>query len=69
MAATAALGAARLVLEGDSHPSQLRDDVCSPGGMTIEGISVLEQGARGAMMQAIVKTAQKNAALVEKAKK
>jgi pyrroline-5-carboxylate reductase len=69
MAASAALGAARLILERGAHPAQLRDDVCSPGGMTIEGISILEQGARGAMMRAIVETAKKNAVLVEKAKK
>ena len=36
------LGAARLALESSSHPSQLRQAVCSPGGSTIEGIYALE---------------------------
>lgn len=36
------LGAARLAIESGTAPEQLKRDVCSPGGATIEGIYVLE---------------------------
>ena len=38
------LGSARLALESDMHPSELRQAVCSPGGSTIEGIYALQNG-------------------------
>ena len=34
-------GSAKLALESDMQPSQLREAVCSPGGSTIEGIKTL----------------------------
>ena len=36
------LGAARLAIESGTSPEQLKNDVCSKGGATIEGIYVLE---------------------------
>lgn len=36
------LGAAKLAMESENHPAQLRQAVCSPGGSTIEGIHALE---------------------------
>ncbi len=36
------LGAASLAIESSTSPEQLKKDVCSPGGATIEGIYVLE---------------------------
>lgn len=66
-AAAAAMGAARLAMDSGKAPSELRDAVCTPGGMTIEGIAELERsGARGTMMRAVVSTAEKGRVLTEK---
>jgi pyrroline-5-carboxylate reductase len=66
-AMSAMLGAARLAMEAGKTPSELRDDVCTPGGMTIEGVYEIERaGARAAMMRAIVLTAEKGKILTEK---
>ena len=40
-AAQATLGAAKMVLENDISPEQLRINVCSPGGTTIEAVESL----------------------------
>ncbi|MDR2356264.1 MAG: pyrroline-5-carboxylate reductase, partial [Clostridiales Family XIII bacterium] len=42
-AAQTALGAARMVLETGVDPLTLRQNVCSPGGTTIEAVNVLLQ--------------------------
>ncbi len=48
------LGAAKLLLESDEHPGQLKDRVTSPGGTAIAGIHTLEQGGlRTTMINAI----------------
>ncbi|MDR3230671.1 MAG: NAD(P)-binding domain-containing protein [Synergistaceae bacterium] len=66
-AMSALLGAARLSMEAGRHPSELRDDVCTPGGMTIEGIYEIERaGARAAMMKAVVLTAEKGKVLTDR---
>jgi pyrroline-5-carboxylate reductase len=43
LAAQTAKGAAEMVLSAGKTPQQLIDDVCSPGGTTIEGLRVLEE--------------------------
>ena len=42
-AAQATLGAAKMVLENDISPEQLRINVCSPGGTTIEAVNSLQE--------------------------
>jgi pyrroline-5-carboxylate reductase len=36
-------GAARMLMEFDESPRELCHDICTPGGMTIEGVKVWEQ--------------------------
>lgn len=53
-AAQAVLGSAEMVLKTGRHPGELKDMVCSPGGTTIEGLSVLEEkGMRSAVIDAL----------------
>ncbi len=38
------LGSAKMILESQEHPWPLIDQVCSPGGTTIEGVTALQAG-------------------------
>lgn len=54
MAAQSVLGSAKMVLETGMHPAQLKDNVCSPAGTTIEAVASLEEnGFRRAIIEAI----------------
>lgn len=47
-------GTAKMLLQNDQHPAQLRTDVCTPGGTTIHGLHALERGGlRAATMSAV----------------
>lgn len=60
IAAQTVLGSAKMVLESRKHPAQLKDEVCSPGGSTIEGVEELERGAfRSTTTEAIRATTAK----------
>ncbi|AGK53518.1 pyrroline-5-carboxylate reductase [Bacillus sp. 1NLA3E] len=53
-ASQAILGAAKMVLETGIHPGELKDQVCSPGGATIEAIASLEEnGFRSSVIKAV----------------
>lgn len=48
------LGSARLQLETGTHPGELKDAVCSPGGSTIRGVAALDEfGFRKSCMKSI----------------
>ncbi len=54
LAAQTVMGSAKMVLESGIHPAVLKDQVTSPGGTTIAGISALEKaGFRSAIIQAV----------------
>lgn len=61
MAAQSVLGAAKMVLETNLHPGELKDNVCSPKGTTIEAVAKLEEcGFRSAIIKAVRACAEKS---------
>ena len=67
MAAQAVLGAAKMVLETGEHPGKLKDNVCSPGGTTIEAVYTLEKNNfRGTVISAMESCTEKAIKMGEK---
>lgn len=61
VAAQAVLGTARLLQESGEHPRALIDQVCSPGGTTIEGVASLQQnGFEAAVLEAAAASFEKD---------
>ena len=64
LAAQMVAGSAGLVLESGKHPGQLKDEVCSPGGVTIQGVRALERsGFRSAVIEGVIAAYEKNGSL------
>ena len=60
LAAQMMAGTAQLALSG-MHPGPLKDQVCSPGGTTIQGVRALEKGGmRSAVMEAVIAAYEKS---------
>lgn len=52
LAAATVLGSAKMVLDTGKHPEELKDDVCTPGGITIEMVKKMEEvGFRNAVLE------------------
>lgn len=61
ISAQTVLGSAKMILESDEHPWQLIDNVCSPGGTTIEGVTSLQSdGFEAAVYNAVDKALDKD---------
>ena len=69
LAAQTLAGAAEMILHGIGHPGELKDNVCSPGGTTIQGVHALERGAfRGVVASAVLAANNRNTELGKGAK-
>lgn len=65
-AAQSVLGAAKMVLENDISPEQLRINVCSPGGTTIEAVNKLfENGFEESVKQGFQAAVDKSKAMTK----
>lgn len=66
LASQTVLGSARMLLETKQHPGALKDNVCSPGGTTIDAVAVLEEkGLRSAVIDAVTACAEKSKRLTK----
>ena len=64
IASQAVLGTVRLLQETGEHPASLIDQVCSPGGTTIEGVCALKaNGFEETVMKAIQASLEKDLSL------
>ncbi|MDH4128434.1 MAG: pyrroline-5-carboxylate reductase [Spirochaetota bacterium] len=61
LATQTVLGSAKLLLSTGKHPAELKDMVTSPGGTTIEGLSVLEENSfRSSIIEAVYEATEKS---------
>ena len=66
-AAQTLAGASAYLMESGEHPGKLKDNVCSPGGTTIEGVRALEaNGFRSAATEAVIAAYEKTLTLEKK---
>lgn len=64
IAAQSVYGSAKMIMESDKHPWELVDNVCSPGGTTIEGVlSLKEDGFEIAIQNAVDAAVEKDSKL------
>lgn len=61
LALSTVLGTAQLLHQSEMHPAQLKDQVTSPGGTTIAGVTQLERaGFRSALIEAVQAASQRS---------
>lgn len=65
-AAQTVLGSAKMVLESDISPEQLKINVCSPGGTTIEAVKVFEECRLYEIIDEAVKACVEKSAVLSK---
>ncbi len=56
------VGAAKLCLKGEKHPAELKRMVATPGGTTLAGLKVMEDGKLKEMIASVVEEATKRSA-------
>lgn len=67
LAAQTLLGASKMVLERGIHPAQLKDEVTTPAGCTIDGLMALEEGKlRVTLIKAVLAAEKKSRKLGQK---
>lgn len=66
IAASSVLGSAKMVLESDSHQWALIDQVCSPGGTTIQGVTSLQVNHFESTIYAAVDAVTAKDAMIQK---
>lgn len=66
LAAQTVMGSAKLLIETDGHPGQLKDMVTSPGGTAIAGLHTLEQGGLRTTLMNAVESATERARVLGK---
>jgi len=60
LASQAVSGSAKMVAETGKHPGELKDQVCSPAGTTIEAVATLEKyGFRNSILEAMKECTKK----------
>ncbi|XP_057653197.1 pyrroline-5-carboxylate reductase 3 [Diorhabda carinulata] len=60
LAAQTILGAGKMARDAGKHTAQLKDEICSPAGTTIQGVHALEKhGIRAAFIEAVEATAKR----------
>jgi len=62
LSAQSLLGAAKLCLQGEKQPAELRSMVASPGGTTLAGLKALEEGNLRATLISAVEAATRRSA-------
>ena len=61
------LGTAKYLMETETHPAVMKDNVTSPAGTTIQGVRALEEnGFRGACMDAVIAAYERTVELGKK---
>jgi len=68
LAAKTFQGSSQMLIERKEHPAKLKDEVTTPGGITIEALMALEEGKlRIALMKAVVAATEKSRVMGERA--